>query len=153
MQVVSGIENRNWLFNDEKIEIGGVYEDSRPIKIRIWLIINNKLLLDPKVTNKTWASIATRSLQSLMRGSTLQTIQDTETFARMIDKRSEFEVSMRYVSIPQDYDIPNTIKMFDKDKMRALVELGEQMGRDPESWKEHSVRPGASIIDNDVVDK
>lgn len=73
MQVVSGIDNRKWLYNSNPEGLDFVSPD-RPIKIRIWVIMNNKLVMEPEVTAPIWSSIATRSLFSLMRGSTLQTL-------------------------------------------------------------------------------
>lgn len=146
MQVVSGIDDRSWLYSDQDSGIGSD-NLSNPIKIRIWMIINNKLVMEPELVKKSWASIATRSLISLMRGSTLQTIQDVETFANLINKREDFDVQIHYVAIPQDYKILDTPDLFNKEKMRALVELGEKMGADPSKWKTKAIRPGAAIID------
>jgi hypothetical protein len=147
MQVVSGIDDRSWLYTDES-ELGlGSVGVNKPIRIRIWIVVNNKLVMDPEVTTPTWDAIATRSLVSLMRGSTLQTIQDVETFAQLINKRSDFDVEMNYVAIPQNYEIPDTANLFDEQKMRDLVELGRKLGRDPSSWRQRALRPGASILD------
>lgn len=146
MQVVSGINDRVWLHENLPTDLEFINKDA-PIKIRIWVIVNNKLVMEPEVVRPTWSSIATRSLNALMRGSTLQTIQDTETFAHMIDQRPEFDVEMHYVAIPQEYNIPETTDLFDKYKMRGLVELGEKLGRSHLSWKTRALRPGAAILD------
>ena len=149
MQVVSGIDDRSWLYEDEAdIGMDGVSSD-KPIHIRIWIIVNNKLVMDPNVTVPTWNAIASRSLVSLMRGSTLQTIQDVETFSQLINKRDEFRVEMNYIAIPQSYNIPETEDLFDEKKMRDLVELGRKLGRDPSVWRQRALRPGASILDLD----
>lgn len=146
MQVVSGIEDRSWLYNEGDSGVINNHPTS-PIKIRVWMIINNKLVMEPEVIQKNWSSIATRSLATLMRGSTLQTIQDAETFVNLINKRDDFDVQMNYVAIPQNYKIIDTPALFDKEKMRALVDLGEQMGATHTSWKTKAIRPGAAIID------
>jgi hypothetical protein len=147
MQVVSGIDSREWLYTHERGDQLNFVDEKEPIKIRIWIIVNNKLVMDPEVTPAKWSSIATRSLVSLMRGSTLQTIQDTETFAQMINLRPEFDVKMHYVAIPQDYEIADTSNMFDQDKMRSLVHLGRKMGQSSSSWNSRAIRPGASFLD------
>lgn len=149
MQVVSGIYDRSWLYGEnEDIGLDNI-DNTKPIQIRIWIVVNNKLVMDPDVTTPTWDAIATRSLVSLMRGSTLQTIQDVETFSQLINKRPDFNVEMNYVAIPQSYVIPETTNLFDKQKMRGLVELGRELGRDPSSWRQRALRPGASILDLD----
>jgi hypothetical protein len=149
MQVISGIEDRQWLYGNEPKGLEFVKRE-KPVKIRIWVIINNKLILDPELTSPTWSSIAQRSLSSLMRGSTLQTLQDIETFSQMINKLEYFNVQMKYVAIPQSFQIPETRRMFDRDKMIKLVELGREMGKKPDNWKTQTLRPGAPfLISND----
>jgi len=146
MQVVSGLENRNWLYEEQASNIEFV-DLAEPLRIRIWVVINNKLLLDPEVTSPTWTAIATRSLDSLTRSSTLQTLLDIETYSQMINLRPEFDVQMHYVAIPQDYEIPETRNLFDADKMSRLVKLGERMGADSLSWKKRAILPGAPGLD------
>lgn len=142
MQVVGGIDDREWLYKSQPEDVDFV-QSERPIRIRIWVIVNKKLIMEPEVTSPTWSSIATRSLITLMRGSTLQSLQGMETFAELMNQQPLFDVKMRYVAIPQSYNIPDTRNLFDKDKMRGLVELGEEMGADPQSWKRRALRPGA----------
>lgn len=146
MQVVAGIDDRRWLYNTDLQNLSFV-EKGKPIKIRVWVVINNKLMMDPEVTENNWSSIAQRSLITLMRGSTLQTLQDIETFSQMINMLDIFDVQMHYVAIPQDFTIPKTEVMFDKDKMSTLVELGRQLGREPKSWRQTALRPGAPFVD------
>ena len=150
MQIVSGIDDRQWLYGSKPLNLEFVKRD-KPIKIRIWVIINNKLIMDPEVTSPTWSSIAQRSLFTLMRGSTLQTLQDIETFSQMINKLDAFDVQMQYVAIPQHFTIPNTRRMFDKEKMLKLVELGRIMGSDPGSWQNEALRPGAPFLAEDPL--
>jgi hypothetical protein len=147
MQVVSGIEDRSWLYDDDQSAVSYVKPD-RPLRIRIWVIINNKLMMDPVVVRQAWSSIAARSLVSLMRGSTLQSIQDIETFSQLINRRDDFDVQMHFVAIPQDYEVQSSGNLFDREIMQGLVELGEQMGTDTDSWRKRALRPGASILDN-----
>lgn len=142
MQVVSGLDGRSWAYNKEKQSIKFVAPNN-PIKIRVWIIVNQKLISDPKLIPSKWPSIASRSLNNLIRTSTLQSIQDIETFIRLVDQRPEFDAQMRYVAIPQDYPIANSDEMFDATTMRSLVKLGKKMGADPSSWRTEALRPGA----------
>lgn len=145
MQMLSGIDDVAWLY-DNKTQFPYI-QSNKPMKIRVWIIINNKLLLDPEITKPTWSEIAKRSVVSLLQSSVLQTIQGVETFSRMANERIELDVQMHFVSIPQDYSIPVTKKMFDPETMQDLVALGKKMGANPNSWKKKALRPGASIID------
>jgi hypothetical protein len=142
VQVVTGMEGRSWAYNKEKLKMKFV-DSKNPIKIRIWIIVNQKLVSDPKLTPFKWPSIASRSLNNLIRTSTLQSIQDMETYTKLIDQRPEFDAQIRYVAIPQDFPIANTDEMFDAKTMRALVKLGKKMGADPSSWRTEALRPGA----------
>lgn len=148
MQVVSGLDNRDWLYQGQSSVLQFLDPAGPPLRIRIWIVINNKLLMEPEITSASWSTIAVRSLDSLMRASTLQTLQDIETYSQMINSRPEFEVQMLYVAIPQAYEIPETENLFDVQKMRDLADLGEQMGANPEIWKQRAVRPGAPITED-----
>jgi hypothetical protein len=142
MQVVSGIAKRGWAYVPDKQRFPFA-NNGPPIRIRVWIIINQKLLLDPKVVESRWSSIATRSLSTIVRSSTLQSIQDMETYLRLLDLRPNIDAKMRYVAIPQDYEIPNADEMFDAKVMRQLADLGRRMGADPTSWRTEALPPGA----------
>lgn len=141
MQVVGGIENREWAYvpNADTPD----FSPDKSIRIRIWIIVNQKLRPEPSVVALNWATIMTRSAETLIRTSTLQSIRDAESYARIIDQLPGFEATMRYVGIPQDYSIPESATMFDPATMRQLVKLGRSMGSDPASWMTESLRPGA----------
>ena len=142
MQIVGGLEDRHWLYapDAQAIELN---LDGPPIRIRVWVIINQKLRVDAQVVQSRWTSIASRSLGILLRTSTLQSIRDTETYLAFINQRPEFDAILRYVAIPQDFEIPDGDGVFDSETMRELVELGRQMGADPDSWRTEALRPGA----------
>ena len=142
MQVVGGLDERSWVYAPDSQKLTFV-NDGPPIRIRVWMIVNQKLLPDLKVVQSRWTSIGARSLSTLVRTSTLQSIFDAETYVRVINQRPEFDAQMRYVAIPQDYPIPDTDEMFDADTMRKLVKLGRKMGSDPTSWRTESLRPAA----------
>ena len=142
MQVVGVLDDRSWLYKKDTNSLEFV-DGARPIRIRIWIIVNQKLLPDHKVVRSGWTSIADRSLSILLRASTLQTIQDIETHVRLINQLPEFDAKMRYVAIPQDYQIEDSDNMFDAEIMRKLTALGQKMGADLTSWKTKALRPGA----------
>ena len=145
MQVVSGLDDRDWLYQQESASNELVDFKKNPRRIRIWIVINNKLLMEPEITSPAWSAIAARSLESLVRASTLQSLQDFETYSQMINSHPGFDVQMFYVAIPQEYDIPATENMFDTEKMRDLADLGEQMGADSASWKVRAMLPGMPL--------
>jgi hypothetical protein len=145
MQMLSGIDDIAWLRNGHT-HFDYVTKD-RPLKIRIWLIINNKLELNPQLISPKWTAITERSIRSLLHSSILQSIQGVETFADLASQRQELEVEMRFVAIPQDVEIDLSKGFFDRETMQRLVEIGERMGTDPNSWQRKAPRPEAAIID------
>ncbi len=145
MQMVGGIDDRRWAYKTKDKQMGFV-NSKAPIKIRVWIIVNQKLLTDAKVVRSRWTSIASRSLNTLIRASTLQSIQDVETLVQLINRQSEFDEEMRYVAIPQDFPIADSDEIFDAKTMRDLVKLGQQMGADTTSWKTEALRPGAPFV-------
>jgi hypothetical protein len=142
MQVVGGIEDRSSLYAPDGPSVGFELEGP-PVRIRAWIIVNQKLRSDPKVVDSRWTSIANRSLDILLRTSMLQSIQDGETYVAFLDGRPDLDAVLRYVAIPQDFEVPDSDQMFDARTMRALVELGRRMGADPSSWRTEALRPGA----------
>lgn len=142
MQIVSGIDERRWAYS-RKSQSFHFVKENKPIKIRIWIIVNQKLLSDPSVVRSRWTSIAQRSLSTLIRTSTLQALQDIETYTRLMDLFPEIDAEMRYVAIPQSFPIPDSDDMFDKEAMRRLLKLGRDMGANSSSWKSETLRPGA----------
>ncbi len=98
---------------------------------------------DPEVVQPSWVSIAARSLSTLTRTSTLQSIQDADTYVGLINQLPGFDAEMRYVAIPQDYEFPETDEMFHAETMRDLADVGRRMGSDPGSWRTEALRPGA----------
>lgn len=144
MQMVGGMDDRSWAYSSDKTTLN-ITNSNEPIKVRVWIIVNQKLLTDTKVVRSRWTSIAARSLNTLLRASTLQSIQDSETFVNLVNQHPEFDAQMRYVAIPQDFPIADSDVMFDAELMKRLVKLGMKMGADPMSWKKEALRPGASF--------
>ncbi|MGI9301119.1 MAG: patatin-like phospholipase family protein [Gammaproteobacteria bacterium] len=142
MQVVGGLDDRAWLYGHDSAQFSFV-GNGPPVKLRVWIIVNQKLLPDPKLVQSRWTSVAARSLSTLIRSSTLQSIQDAETYVRLINRHPEFDAELRYVAIPQDYQAPDSDQMFDANTMRELVRLGREMGANPASWRTEALRPGA----------
>ena len=142
MQMVGGLDERGWVQAPDSVEIDYL-EPGQPIRLRVWVIVNQKLLPDPALVRSRWTSFGARSLSTLVRTSTLQSIQDLSTYLQAINALPAFDTELRYVAIPQDFPIPDSDEMFDAETMRALVDLGRRMGADPESWRTEALRPGA----------
>ena len=143
MQIVSGIDERNWAYQEAASQLTNFAKNGTPIKVRVWVVVNDKLLLDPAVVPLQWPSILERTLKTSSKSSALQNIQDTETLVRLINDRPEFDAQLRYVAIPQSFPIKDTEEIFNPKTIQSLIELGLKMGADPASWKTDAYRPGA----------
>lgn len=142
MQIVSGINERGWAYQTDN-QVMSYVDPKRPIKVRVWVVVNDKLLLDPSMTPLRWPSVLERTLKTSIKSAALQNIQDAETFVRLINERPEFDAQLRYVSIPQSFAMRDTVEIFNPENIQNLIELGLKMGENPNSWKTHALRPGA----------
>lgn len=133
-------------FETNQNELEAILTRSHPVNVRVWVIVNGKLRMEPEVTTNSWSTVATRSLETLLKSSTMQTVMDIQTLAILIDQMPMFNVTFNFVSIPQSYETPKTKTLFDTNKMRGLVELGRKMGRDVNSWKQ-DVPPAYRLYD------
>ena len=142
MQIVGGTDDRSWMFDDDTEQATFAHQE-HPVRIRLWVIINQRLVPNPVLVQKSWNSIATRSLNTLLRTSMLQSLHDMDTVIRLINKNPKFDAKLYYVAVPQEYEIAQTKDLFDPDNMKSLADLGRRMGADPMSWRTESLRPGA----------
>ncbi len=143
MKIVSGINERSWAYKTTRSQDLNFVESGTSIKIRVWIIVNDKMLLDPEVVPLQWPSILERTLQTSIKSSALQNIQDAETFVRLINNRPEFDAQLRYVAIPQNFSIKDTEEIFNPETIQNLIDLGLKMGANPKIWKTRALRPGA----------
>ncbi len=143
MQVVGSTSDRSWAYSASKEPLNIRLRKGVPVRIRVWMIVNQKLLSEPKVVSPRWTSVATSSLDTLIKMSTLQSIQDVDSFIRLINKKPYIDAKMYYVAIPQDYALKRGEGLFDAEVMRDLAELGRRLGADPDSWQSQALLPAA----------
>ena len=143
LQMLGGFEERDWLFDADLTGSQLALPEGRRVRIRMWIIVNQKLLPKVHAVPPRWISIGARSLKTLMRSSTLQSLQDLETYAHLVSRLPQFDVEFRYVAIPQDFEIPDSDAMFDAEAMQALFAVGQELGRDPSNWRTRTLRPVA----------
>jgi hypothetical protein len=142
MNIVSGVDERYWAYQAASQSTEFV-ENGTPIKIRVWIVVNDKMHLDPTVIPLQWPSILERTLKTAIKTSALQNIQDAETYVQLINDRPEFDAQLRYVAIPQSFPIKDTEEITNPETIQSLIELGLKMGADPTSWITRALRPGA----------
>lgn len=107
-----------------------------PVKVRIWVIVNNKLSLDPQPTKPAWIPIATRSLSTLMKYSMRLALYRVALASQAINALYPAQVELRWLAIPDDFDTTKQSKaMFDRALMHRVAALGMEMGANPASWQ------------------
>jgi hypothetical protein len=105
----------------------------RPPKIRYWVVINNHLATAPNRVPERWSDVSKRSLEMVVRASTVQSLQGLEMLTEL-GRVDGFDVEFRFVAIPNGWR-PPVEGSFKKETMVALARLGQQMGADPRSWR------------------
>jgi predicted acylesterase/phospholipase RssA len=146
MSVVGSTDDRNWAYKVSREDDFSYLTEGAPIRIRIWMIVNQKLLPEPKVVSPRWTSVAASSLDTLIKTSTLQSIESADSYVRLMNQKPYIDAKMHYVSIPQDYAIKQGDGLFAPEMMRDLVELGRRMGADPDSWTSKALLPAAPFL-------
>jgi predicted acylesterase/phospholipase RssA len=104
-------------------------------KFRVWIIVNEPLSLDAQVTRPRWTSIASRSLQVMMRSSMMASLREIQRLALEARLLMGVDVEFRFVAIPDDAPEKKTHELFEHDYMVELEALGVEMGADPSSWR------------------
>jgi len=102
-------------------------------KMRYWVIFNNQFRPPPQVTEPSWLSIITRSMETASRSSSLTAMRHLAAMAEIARLKWHADVEVRIVSIPGAW-MPPKPGSFQKETMNELVDLGEQMGADPKTW-------------------
>jgi predicted acylesterase/phospholipase RssA len=102
-------------------------------KLRYWVIYNNQLRVSPAVIQPYWKAIIGRTVDTSTRSATVRAIQQLFMQAEIARLRHEADVEVRFVAIPENWRRSHW-GTFVKETMNDLVDLGEKMGADPESW-------------------
>ncbi len=117
---------------------GGVWKRKHPDipipKTRYWVIINGNLRESPKTSETGWASIASRSLEVSVGSEQVVSLRELYSIAELTELRGLGQVKVRWIAINEPLKDSVFPKIFDNNEMRRLSNLGESLGRDPNSW-------------------
>ena len=103
--------------------------------MRFWVIFNNQFRPPPMVTQPKWTAVIQRSLETGTRASTTTALHHLFSMAEIARLKRKADVEVRVVSIPEDW-MPPAPGVFVKETMNELVDLGERLGENPESWSD-----------------
>lgn len=105
-----------------------------PLRVRYFVILNNSLNATPQTTQRSWVAVIERSVELAVRASTLTALRHLLALAHIANLEGDTTAEVRIVAIPDDWR-PPVPGVFKEETMRALEKLGEEMGRDPSSWR------------------
>ena len=117
--------------------------------LRYWIVINNRLVPEPKIIQPTWVSITEASVDTMIRAAevtTLRQFADQVEYVRHNEPDTHSE--LRYVAIPNTWT-PMKPGIFQVENMKALATLGLGMGLDVASWRTDLALPSAYQCDSD----
>ena len=103
-------------------------------KTRYWVIINGNLRESPKTSDTGWSSIAARSLEVSVGSEQVVSLRQLYAIAELNELRGLGQVEVRWIAINEPLEDGVFPKIFDNHEMRRLSDLGERLGRDPNSW-------------------
>ncbi|MEM9296685.1 MAG: patatin-like phospholipase family protein [Planctomycetota bacterium] len=117
-----------------------------PVRIRHWVIVNGKVDPPPLTSAgqripRSWSSLGRRALSQMLVASNVRALQQLDLESRFNQGRADIRHEFYWVCIPADAELPEESgDLFDAAYMRALLELGREMGKDPGSWRTESPR-------------
>jgi predicted acylesterase/phospholipase RssA len=103
-------------------------------RVRVWIVVNQKLKPLHAVTQPRWISISGRALDTLTATTQLFALALIRDMVREARVERGLDVELHLVSIPNDAPENQTENMFDQKYMLDLEALGRRMGADPSSW-------------------
>jgi hypothetical protein len=112
--------------------------DTPKLRIRHWVIVNGRVNPERQRLSRNWGTLGRRALEQMIRSSNVHGLQQLDLMRRYGSRRPDVEFEVYWVAIPDDAVLPESRAIFDRDYMRALVDLGRRMGRDPSSWRTES---------------
>jgi len=104
-------------------------------KIRVWVLVNQKLSPRQKAVQPRWLDVSGQSLETLTSTSQRFALSMLRDMAENARKERGVDVEIRLVSIPETAPEQQTKDMFDKAYMTSLGDLGRAMGANPSSWE------------------
>jgi predicted acylesterase/phospholipase RssA len=104
-------------------------------KVRVWVLVNQKLRPEHAVTQPRWLSVAGRALDTLTASGQLFALALIKDMVHEARVERGINAELHFVSIPSDAPRATTKEMFDREYMLQLEDLGRKMGADPSRWQ------------------
>ncbi|MBN8526691.1 MAG: patatin-like phospholipase family protein [Planctomycetes bacterium] len=102
--------------------------------VRYWVIINNRVHEPPSTVQPSWHDTLSRSMAMMLKSGVLAPLR--MLWLQVEQLRAEgFAAELRWVSIPADFPIDQTLPMFDPRTTIALSDLGRRMALSGTAWR------------------
>ncbi len=121
----------DWLVADWRTRAG---PDAPLPTVRYWVILNNRLKVDRATVQPVWSTIAMRSIGLMFSAQIAAPLNRLALFAESIRLRHHMNVELRWVQIPEEWQMPAEVSDFHPSVTTSLSDLGRRLGRDPTSW-------------------
>lgn len=109
---------------------------------RFWMIVNGHLDAVPSLVEQRWVSIAARSIAVMLGYAQRMTLRQMQFAAELLERDYGMPVEFRYIAIPPGVDLPESqSRMFDRNLIARLHEIGSELGRDPANWRTDVISP------------
>jgi predicted patatin/cPLA2 family phospholipase len=96
-------------------------------KNRIWLIYNDKLLPEYEPQRTGLLSLATRTIETLVKA---QSVGDIKEVGALAERDG---LTLRVMPLPNSF-VGKSQELFDITYMQALYKIGFELGKDPDNW-------------------
>lgn len=110
-----------------------------PPPLRYWIIINNQLQAPPETVQPRWTAVSGRSLSTAIRSATTLAVRHLAAEVALLQALG-YDAQLRFVAIPDDWVAPKP-GAFQRETMQSLIEIGQKLGADPASWRDHVPGP------------
>ena len=126
------------------------YPQASTPKVRVWVLVNQKLKPDHSVTQPRWLSVVGRALDTLTASTQLFSLALIKDMVHEARAERGINAELHFVSIPTDAPRPETKELFDKEYMVQLEDLGRKMGANPSNWQTEI--PSAYTVEGNWID-
>lgn len=104
-----------------------------PVRLRYWLIANNRTGEPPTTVQPTWHELLNRSMAMTLKSGVAGPISTLWLQSEVL-RRDGLDVEFRWIAIPVGFDIDTTVPPFDQRTTRKLSDLGRSLGAEPDPW-------------------
>lgn len=106
----------------------------QPMRLRYWIIANNRTAEPPATVQPTWHALFARSTAMMMKSGVAAPLTTLWLQSELL-RREGLEVEFRWTAIPSEFPIDPAIPPFDPRITGALADLGRTTGALPDPWR------------------